>query len=112
MSRPGAIGYLRSDVSGARQSWDEGQIRSLATRLGYDLRKTVVFSANTDRPENRLRLIVDRLDVAAVVVPSIEHFEGRRIPDGLSAVADVVTISPECTYTRGESSHIHKRQGQ
>jgi hypothetical protein len=31
---PTAIGYVRKDISGTRQQWDETQVRSLARRLG------------------------------------------------------------------------------
>lgn len=100
MSRPDAIGYLRSDISRARQCWDEEQIRTRAKRLGYNLRKTVVFSAATERPVHRLRLVVDRLEAAAVIVPGLDHFDERDIPVELAAVADVVTVSPENKYAR------------
>ncbi|WP_327146394.1 hypothetical protein [Nocardia sp. NBC_01327] len=97
---PSAIGYLRSDVSGARQVWDENQIRSLAKKFGYDLRKMIVFSATTDRPAHRLRVVVSRLGVDAVFVPSLEHFEGSEIPAEVAAVAAVVTVSPQITHAR------------
>lgn len=97
---PAALGYLRSDLSGARQSWDEIQIRSLAQRFGYDLRKTVVFTAATDRPIHRLRVLVDRLGIEAIVVPSAEHFADNEIPAELIAVTDIITVSPEQTVAR------------
>ncbi|WP_067693932.1 hypothetical protein [Nocardia jejuensis] len=97
---PTAIGFLQSDISGVRQQWDEIQIRSLAKRLGYDLRKTVVFNATTDRPVQRLRVLVDRLGVDAVIVPSAAHFDGAEVPTDLVAVADVVTVDPQDTFAR------------
>ena len=97
---PSAIGYLRSDVSGARQPWDENQIRYTAARLGYDLRKIVVFSATTTEPMRRLRVVVDRLGVDAIVTPGLGHFEPDEVPTELVGSADIVTVSPECVYAR------------
>ncbi|WP_405135215.1 hypothetical protein [Nocardia sp. NBC_01388] len=100
MPLPSAVGYLRSDVSGVHQKWDEIQIRSTAARLGYDLRKTVVFSATTERPLHRLRVVVDRLGVDAIVTPSVAHFNACEVPADLISVADVVTVSPEQIFAR------------
>ncbi|GAB4589801.1 hypothetical protein [Nocardia sp. IFM 10818] len=98
--QPSATGYLRSDVSGARQQWDENEIRGSAAKLGFDLRKTIVFGPHTDRPIHRLRVSVDRLGVDAVFVPSAAHFAGGEIPPELVAVAAVVTLSPETVHAR------------
>ncbi|MCU1645584.1 MAG: hypothetical protein JWN03_5859 [Nocardia sp.] len=103
MPLPSAIGFLRSDVSGARRQWDEIQIRSAAARLGYDLRKIVVFSATTERPVYRLRLVVDRLGIDAIVTPSIAHFDAGEVPADLVAVVDIITLSPEHTYARAST---------
>lgn len=97
---PGAIGYLRQDVSGAGRQWDELQIRKLAARLGYDLRKVAVFGPLTDRPVHRLRVMVGNLNVEAVIVPSLEHFENGVLPSDLVERADVITVSPEQTFAR------------
>lgn len=95
-----AIGYLRQDTSGIRQQWDETQMRSLAKRLGYNLRKTVVFGERTDDPVHRLITVVRNLGVDAVIVPSPDHFEGGAVPGALVAVVDVITVEPEQTFTR------------
>lgn len=95
-----AIGYLRRDVSGARQPWDEIQIRSLAKRLGYNLRKIITFSNAVDDVGLRLRNIAEAHRVDAVVVPSTAHFDGAVVPSTLVRVADVITVEPECTYAR------------
>jgi len=100
MSQPRAIGYLRRDVSGIQQTWDETQIRSLAARFGYNLTKTVVFSEHTDRPVLRLCTVVARLAVDAVFTPNAAHFDGAAIPKALTKVADVVTVNDEATYAR------------
>ncbi|MGW4249379.1 hypothetical protein [Nocardia sp. NPDC004722] len=97
---PGAIGYLRRDVSGARRQWDEVRIRKVAERLGYDLRKIAVFGVETDRPVYRLRVMVGNLGVDAVIVPGLEHFENGLLPGDLIERADVITVSPEHTYAR------------
>lgn len=98
-SRPTAIGYLRRDVSGVSQTWDEIQIRSVANRLGYELAKTVVFGPETDSPLSRLLNVVRRADVDAVIVPGVQHFGGE-IPSELVEIVDVVTVRPEKTDAR------------
>ncbi|WP_051022214.1 hypothetical protein [Nocardia pneumoniae] len=100
--RPTAIGYLRRDVSGVSQTWDEIQIRSLAKRLGYELAKTVVFGPKTDCPLSRLLNVVRRIDVDAVIVPNSRHF-GADVPAELVKVVDVITVQPENTYARWAS---------
>lgn len=94
---PTAIGYLRKDISGVSQDWDEIQIRSRAKRLGYDLAKTVTFGAGTVDPEGRLVNVVQALDVDAVIVPSIEHFGGQ-VPQRLVQQCELNTVNPEATY--------------
>ncbi|MFD8101948.1 hypothetical protein ACFV24_20615 [Nocardia fluminea] len=99
MTTNDAIGYVRKDVSGCRQQWDETELRTLAKKLGFNLRKTVAFSARTDDPVNRLCITVGRLGVDAVIVPSAEHFGGT-VPADLVAMVDVITVSPRATHTR------------
>lgn len=110
-TEPNAIGWLRSDVSGARQEWDEAQIRGVAQRLGYDLRKTVVFGPCTDRPLHRLRMLVSRLALEAVIVPSVEHFEHGMVPAELVAIADVITVTPVQTYARYATGELPELSG-
>ncbi|WP_405493090.1 hypothetical protein [Nocardia sp. NBC_00511] len=98
-SQPTAIGYLRSDVSGIRQTWDEAQIRSMARRLGYSLTKTVVFSERVATPVDRLINVVLRTDVDAVLTPSLEHL-GSTPPAPLIQVVDLITVDPHATYAR------------
>ncbi|WP_405136073.1 hypothetical protein [Nocardia sp. NBC_01388] len=63
------------------------------------LAKTVVFSARTDDPTQRVIDAVRAIDAEAVVIPGIDHFEGY-LPPELLAVADVITVSPEQTFAR------------
>ncbi|MGQ4596459.1 hypothetical protein [Nocardia sp. R6R-6] len=98
-SKPTAIGYLRRDVSGVSQVWDETQIRSVAKRLGYDLAKVVVFGPNTDHPLTRLMNVVRTVDVDAVIVPGVAHFGGE-VPTELVKVADVITTNTGQTFAR------------
>ncbi|WP_028477877.1 hypothetical protein [Nocardia sp. CNY236] len=98
-TKPTAIGYLRRDVSGIRQDWHEIQMRSLAKLFGYDLAKTVVFTENTTARIVRLMTVVWRVDAAAVIVPSVEHF-GAEVPVELVKLADVITVAPRRTYQR------------
>lgn len=88
---PTAIGYLRSDVSGIRQGWDETQIRSLAGRLGYNLTKTVAFSARTDDPMAQLVTLARKMNADAVIAPGVTHFGGA-IPRELDQVTAVITV--------------------
>ncbi|WP_067722838.1 hypothetical protein [Nocardia yamanashiensis] len=97
--QPSAIGYLREDISGASRVWDENQVRRLAQRLGYDLRRVFIFDEHTDRPVTRLCTAVSRLEADAVVTPSAAHFGGT-VPGELVQRADVITVSPEETYAR------------
>ncbi|WP_225731190.1 MULTISPECIES: hypothetical protein [unclassified Nocardia] len=92
MARTGAVGYLRRDIAGTRQQWDETQIRSLANRLGFDLRKTITFCARTERPVERLSAALGALGVDTLFVPSLAHFDGGEIPATLRAVT-VITVS-------------------
>ncbi|WP_245717546.1 hypothetical protein [Nocardia jejuensis] len=83
------------------QLWDQGQIRKLATRLGYDFSDMVIYDPKFERPPlARLRAQATRLDAEAVIVPSAEHFEDGRIPGSLVRQLDVITVSPEETYAR------------
>ncbi|WP_330184256.1 hypothetical protein OHB26_12030 [Nocardia sp. NBC_01503] len=96
---PTSIGYLRSDVSGVRQSWDEIRLRSTAARLGYTLAKTIVFGPYTDDPVQRLIDVVWSVDAEAVIVPSLDHLGGE-VPATLLAVADTITVDPQETFSR------------
>lgn len=102
---PTAIGYLRTDVSGIRQTWDETQIRSLAGKLGYNYLKLVAFSNATLDPLERLATLARRLDVDAVVTPSLEHVGGQ-VPELVVAAADVITVSPQKSYARWASGRV------
>ncbi|MFI6865719.1 hypothetical protein [Nocardia sp. NPDC050406] len=97
--RPTALGYLRSDVSGISQAWDENQIRSTAKRLGYDLAKIVVARGD-QAPLAGLKRLLAQVDAEAVVVPGRQHFEGEQVPEDLVRAADVITVNPAHTHAR------------
>ncbi|QVI20061.1 hypothetical protein KHQ06_27915 [Nocardia tengchongensis] len=101
---PSAVGFLRSDVSGLSHVRDELRIRDAAKRTGYDLRKIVVFNDRTEDRQHRLRVVVDRLRVDAVIVPSIKHFDDHAIPVELLTMAAVITVSPGSTTPRTRST--------
>ncbi|GAB2546108.1 hypothetical protein [Nocardia heshunensis] len=97
---PTALGYLRTDVSGVGQLWDESEIRRLAARYGYDLAEIVVYDPISGRPPfARLKAQATRLDAEAVFVPSLQHFENGEAPGSLVQRLDVVTVHPESTYS-------------
>ncbi|WP_280358189.1 hypothetical protein [Nocardia otitidiscaviarum] len=99
--RPTAIGYLRTDVSGAARFQDEALIRKLATRLGYDFADMIVYDPKFGRPPlARLKAQAGRVGARAVIAPGLEHFEGGQVPASLTERLDVITVWPEATYER------------
>lgn len=102
--KPTALGYLRTDVSGICQLWDEACIRRLATRFGYDFAGVVVYDPASGRPPlARLKAQATRLAAEAVVVPGAAHFQDARIPVTLLDRLEVITCFPEETYSRRPS---------
>ncbi|MFD7841884.1 hypothetical protein ACFV4K_02940 [Nocardia sp. NPDC059764] len=98
--RPAALGYLRTDVSAVSQLWDEHQIRSLATKLGYDFCGIIVYDPKTKRPPlARVKAQATRLQVEAVITPGADHFDNG-VPRDLVRQVDVITVHPEATYAR------------
>ncbi|AYF77932.1 hypothetical protein D7D52_33575 [Nocardia yunnanensis] len=109
--RPAALGYLRTDVSGVSQLWDEHQIRSLATRLGYDFCGTIVFDPRTEQhPLARVRNQARRLRAEAVITPSPNHFANGTVPGDLVKQLDVITVNPEATYARWSTGLVETDQ--
>lgn len=100
-ARRKAIGYLRSDISGAQQVWDELQMRSAAKAHGCTLAKTYVFGAHTDHPDQRLVNAVKSTSAEVVFVPGIAHFDSASaIPPALAPLVDVITVSPDYVYVK------------
>ncbi|MFI6225035.1 hypothetical protein ACIBEH_31120 [Nocardia salmonicida] len=97
--KPIAIGYLRSDISGAAQNWNEIRIRSLAKRYGYDLAKTIVFTPRTPDPITRLITTAHRTAAEAIFTPHLAHL-GAELPSILIRTCDVITVDDETTYSR------------
>ncbi|MFE3572634.1 hypothetical protein ACFXON_24820 [Bacillus subtilis] len=99
--KPTCLGYLRTDVSGLAQLWDQTQIRRLATRLGYDFADMVIYDPKFGRPPlARLKAQATRLEAEAVIVPSPDHFDNAEVPGKLVQQMDVITVGPEETYAR------------
>ncbi|WP_330179964.1 hypothetical protein OHB26_26535 [Nocardia sp. NBC_01503] len=105
--RPTAIGYVRSDISGARQAWDETKVRSTAALRGFDFAKMIVIDGRTGKPLLAgLKATIARINAEAVFVPSTTHFEGGTVPGDLRQAVDVFTVSPENVYSRtGSDGH-------
>ncbi|MEV6558678.1 hypothetical protein AB0M22_23405 [Nocardia sp. NPDC051756] len=95
---PTALGYVRRDISGPQQAWDETQIRSLAKRLGYDLVKTIIFDADSEYRLDQLETAVKINNAEAVITPTLDHLDGAADP--LVKFCDVITLRPENTYAR------------
>lgn len=99
--KPTCLGYLRTDVSGVAQLWDESRIRQVAARYGYDFAGMIVYDPKFGRPPlARLRAQATRLDAEAVIVPGPEHFENGEVPGALVRQVDVITVTPEATHAR------------
>ncbi|MFD0364925.1 hypothetical protein ACFQZZ_26100 [Nocardia sp. GCM10030253] len=90
--RPKAIGFLRRDISGIRQERHEMEIRSRARELGYDMARMVMLGPSADAID-RLIAMLNRLNAAAVIAPSVEHVVDAR--DKLCAVCDLVIVTPQ-----------------
>ncbi len=75
---PTAIGYLRRDLSGISQPWDEIQIRSAAKNLGVNLAKTVTFGPRTAQPIRQLLELLESTGATCVICPNIEHLDGAQ----------------------------------
>lgn len=97
-ANPTALGYVRRDISGPQQAWDETQMRSLAKRLGYDLITTIYFDADTQYRLDQLETAVKINDAEAVITPTLDHLDGSADP--LVKSCDVITVRPENTYAR------------
>ncbi|WP_181699349.1 hypothetical protein [Nocardia sp. GTS18] len=97
--KPIAIGFLRSDISGTAQNWDEIRIRSLAKRYGYDLAKTIVFGVRAQNPVGQLVDIVRRTSAEAIFAPTHRHLDDEFF-DRLVRACDVVTVEDGTTYAR------------
>ncbi|NEW40760.1 hypothetical protein GV794_01810 [Nocardia cyriacigeorgica] len=95
MTRPVAVGFLRTDLSGPRQAWDETTMRSMAKRHGYDLAKTLALpeAADTITP---LSTAIQRTKAVALFVPSLEHLGGT-IPRPLTRV-EVIDVDTGRTH--------------
>lgn len=94
--RAPAIAYLRTDISGIHQKWDETQMRGLAKRLGFNLCKTIAFSDVTHDPIGKLLEVTERQRAEAVFVPHAGH-----LGDGLGRVAARVEVIVNTDETYG-----------
>lgn len=100
MEKAPAIAYLRTDLSGARQYWDERRMRCLSERLGYFLCKTLVLCAATHSRIDRLLGQIATEHAEAVFVPHLDHLEGEHMR--VVARADVIVDAQE-VYARWPS---------
>ncbi|MEV0766231.1 hypothetical protein [Nocardia sp. NPDC050435] len=82
--KPSAIGYLRTDISRDNQRWDEARMRSAAADCGYNLRKTMAVSSESEASLQALVGMVERVGASAVVTPALNHFARREFPADLT----------------------------
>ncbi|MFC4128467.1 hypothetical protein [Nocardia rhizosphaerae] len=100
-----ALGYLRTDISGVGQVWDEERMRFAAEEQGYDLRKTIAFGPTVFDPIGRLAAIAAELGVDAVLSPSAAHL-GAVVPDLLRGICAIVVVDPLVTYPRFDPQRV------
>ncbi|WP_228832804.1 hypothetical protein [Nocardia brasiliensis] len=62
--------------------------------------KTVVLGPKIEDPVAELIEAARRVRASAVIVSSTAHFEAERVPDELTRLVDVVSVTPEFTYAR------------
>lgn len=94
---PRALGYIDRTLPG----WPANEQRVLAhaVKLGYAVVRVVFRTAgDIDDPIMRLLDRIGGYNVAAVVVPSVEHL-GERLRI-VCAACDVEAVEPEATYAR------------
>ncbi|GAA5045448.1 hypothetical protein [Nocardia callitridis] len=93
-----ALGYLRTDLSGAEEQWHSKRLRVLATRWGYEMPLIVTHSDRTLRRTANLLDIVRRMNAVALFVPTVEHLPETAVRALLAELDGVTTLYPEQTY--------------
>lgn len=92
-----AVAYLRTDLAGQEQEFDEYRLKRLSVRFGYVLREMIRVDASRSR---RFVYLEDRIGVhaaEAVFVPALVHLEGQ--VGRIVAQADVIEQDGS-TYAR------------
>lgn len=103
---PIAVGFRRIDISSAQQQWDEIRMRSLASRLGYEIAELVDADADTPQPIEQLTQMIRKLSADAVIAPGPEHFVTAEHLAEVVQLVDVVTVDPETTFARWASGEL------
>ncbi|BDU09156.1 hypothetical protein IU440_11780 [Nocardia cyriacigeorgica] len=95
-----AVGYVRTDLSGAAAEFDRAQIIIRAARLGYVLIGDVLehTAATAHRTEHLLAVIYTHR-AEAVIVPTLAHLDKATF-DLVLPGADIITTQPYETYAR------------
>ncbi|MFJ4651058.1 hypothetical protein ACIP5Y_07270 [Nocardia sp. NPDC088792] len=75
-------------------------MRSLASRLGYELRAFVEADADTPEPIQQLTQTVREHRADAVIAPGPEHFVAAEHLAVVVQLVDVLTVDPEETFAR------------
>ena len=103
-SRPGAVGLVRPELSGAETATHALGIQCHAQHLGYRWIYTVRPPQGTRDPVGYTLGIAASMDAAAVITVDIEHLDGR--PELVSDSFDLVTLTPPQMWQTGSLKPI------
>ncbi|MBF6328421.1 hypothetical protein [Nocardia transvalensis] len=96
-----AIGFVDKELSGTDQGNDERQIREYARNNGFDLARTL--AAGSSRTKDHivdLLNLVRKLGADAVLVPRLQHFDGRA--NAVLTFCRVVDTASGTVWERGQ----------
>lgn len=96
--RAPAIAYLRTDLCGRGQEWDERRMEKKARRLGYELRATIRVDSGEAARLSLLLAQIHHYQAEAVFVTTIDHLDGQL--DRIVHVADVIDLHGGCFARR------------
>ncbi|MEU0871668.1 hypothetical protein [Nocardia brasiliensis] len=92
-----AVGFLRYGISGADRERHEAEIRSVATRLGYEVAAILYDACDRGALVSQIMVLAWNCESAAVIIPSDRHLERGEVDD-LLAVGDVIIIESAKRY--------------
>ncbi|MFJ4651059.1 hypothetical protein ACIP5Y_07275 [Nocardia sp. NPDC088792] len=103
--RPRAIGYIRGDLSGTDLGRHADKIRLRARGLDFELVYIVrIWPTSVPHPLRHVIRIARDLDVAAIIVPDLDHVDCRPAP--VCDICALVTVYPEEIWARAQSVYV------